>query len=201
VNFRVLEEGTANLRFSSGALLANDGYGTDILKNKGTASYTLLPRPVEAPVVEESPTPEPEVIDLGQSKPAPKATEVKKVSFEMPSLNSIFNLLLKFLSILIPLFALFFLLLHTTKRGLNNIGRLRKNVRNDLHNIDRLIEKSFDIIKEDISESIHILERARTRRKLTAEEDAIIHHLRQNLVDAEKIIHKEVLKAEKDIGD
>jgi ABC-type phosphate transport system auxiliary subunit len=82
-----------------------------------------------------------------------------------------------------------------------NIQKLRRDLRKDLHGIDRLVEKSFDILKEDISESINILERARMKRKLTAEEDAIIHRLRQNLVDAEKVIHREVLNAEKDIGD
>jgi hypothetical protein len=201
VNFRAISSGTANLKFNSGSLLANDGYGTNILKNRGTASYTINPAPAvqEQPEVnvEEASTPAPTYIDLNKPDEKVSPDESKTILVNIPPVKSIFNWLLKFLSFVIPLFALLFLLLHTTKKGVSNLRTLRK----DIHNIDRLVEKSFDIIKEDMADSIRMLERAKTKRKLTGEEDAIIRRLRQNLADAERIIHKEVLKAEKDIGD
>lgn len=207
ITFRLKVAGSASLVFSSGAVRANDGYGTDVLSSLGTATYTITPAPV-APVV---PTPEdaevvppqaeesPLILDLGNLAPNPQADE--GVSINIPPWRVIWAWTIKVFSVAIPLFALIFLLIHTTKRGVGNIRALRKDLRKDLHNIDRLVEKSFDIIKEDISESIHILERARTKRRLTAEEDAIIHRLRQNLVDAEKVIHLEVVHTEKDLGD
>ncbi len=201
INFRVLNIGTAALRFSSGQLLANDGYGTNILRTRGTASFTLSPASV-APA-EEVPS-EPGFIDLNEDEIAPPKTAepIEKTLFlNVPSWESIFGFLLKFLSVVIPLTALIFFLIHTTKRGVGNIQALRKSMRKDLHNIDRLVEKSFDLMKEDVTESIHILERARMKRRLTAEEDAIVHRLRQNLVDAERVIHQEVVHAEKDLGD
>ena len=198
VNFRATNTGNASLRFSSGSLLANDGYGTNILRTLGTAAFSINSAQAEqaSPPVEEVPFVEPDIESPETTEPAYQTPPLS-----VPSVESVWNLLLKFLSIIIPIIALIFLLIHTTKRGVDSVQKLRGVVRKDLHNIDRLVEKSFDILKEDISESIDILERARVKRKLTAEENAITHRLRQNLVDAEKIIHREVVSAEKDIGD
>ncbi|MEK7195102.1 MAG: cohesin domain-containing protein [Patescibacteria group bacterium] len=196
INFKVVGNGgPTDIRLTSGSLLANDGYGTNILKTLGTASYTLEQRqvlPTTPPAISE---PEDEEI-YAPAVTSPESKE-QKVTFEMPSWKTVFDWLIKFLSVVIPLLALGFFLVHTTKKGVSNIRTLRK----DLHSIDRLVEKSFDLLKEDISESIHILERARMKRRLTVEEDAIIHSLRQNLLDAERAIHQEVIHAEKDIGD
>ncbi len=204
INFRAIETGTATLRFSSGSLLANDGYGTNILRTRGTASYTISATPppptstVEEPPVEE---PEPYIdlnkTDIKTTKVPEPAPEENVVSFSIPSLESVYLFLLKFLSVVIPIVALIFFLIHTTKKGTANIRALRK----DLRSIDRLVEKSFVLMKEDISESIYIMEKARIKRRLTAEEDEIIHRLRQNLVDAERVIHQEVAHAEKDLSD
>ncbi|MEK7227469.1 MAG: cohesin domain-containing protein [Patescibacteria group bacterium] len=197
VNFRVVGTGSADIRLTSGSLLANDGYGTNILKNLGTASFSLEQKQeilVTPPAISESP--EPPATETSEDK-APGTT----FEFDMPSWKTLADWIIKFFSIVIPMLALGFFLVHTTKKGVGNIRSLKKNLRKDLHGIDRLIEKSFDLLKEDISDSIHILERARVKRRLTAEEDAVIHRLKQNLVDAEKIIHKEIIRSEKDIGD
>lgn len=195
INFRAVGDGVANLRFASGSLLANDGYGTNILRNRGTASYTINPASPAPEPVEEAPAPS--FIDLNEEPKRATPSDSKTISVEIPPAKTVFDSLVKFLSVVIPLVALVFFLLHTTKKGVSNLRTLRK----DIHNIDRLVEKSFDIIKEDMADSIRMLERAGGKRKLTHEEDAIIRRLRQNLADAERIIHKEVLKAEKDIGD
>ncbi|MBX4181323.1 cohesin domain-containing protein [Candidatus Parcubacteria bacterium] len=206
VNFRVIKDGTANLQFSSASILANDGYGTNILKTRGIGTFTLSGAPVSAQDEPVETSPEPTFIDLNKSSvpaPTPK-TEVSKsrtVSVEVPSLDSIVDTIIKFLSIVIPIVALIFFLIHTTKRGVGNLKGLRRTVRKDLHNLDRLVVKSFDVLKEDINDSIGILEKASTKRRLTAEENAIIRSLKQNLFDAEKMIHHEVAQAERDLGD
>jgi hypothetical protein len=205
VTFKVVGTGTANIRYSSGSILANDGYGTNILNTLVPASFTLTPKAAAPAVTQPEPEPNPGLI----SNPAPEEAPVtvtkeepkKTLSFELPSFDAVAGWVMKLLSLVIPLFALLFLLTHTWHKGVSNVRDARRNLRKDLHTLDRLVEKSFDIIKEDISDSINMLERARVKRKLTPEEDAIIHRLRQNLVDAERIIHKEVIHAEKDIGD
>ncbi|OHA96850.1 MAG: hypothetical protein A3D49_01940 [Candidatus Zambryskibacteria bacterium RIFCSPHIGHO2_02_FULL_43_37] len=199
VNFKVVGTGPADIRITSGSLLANDGYGTNVLKTLGTASFILEQKellPVTPPAVSE---PGDQEVSEPVFAPAPVPSVGPSVSFnfDLPPLTTIINWLMKFFSIVIPLVAIIFFLIHTTKKGVSNIRAVRK----DLHTIDRLVEKSFDLLKEDISESIHILERARMKRRLTAEEDAVIHSLKQNLLDAEKAIHHEVMQAEKDVGD
>lgn len=58
VTFRAKKVGTAAVRFTSGAVLANDGKGTNILASMGSASFTISPY-VEAP--KQPPKPEKKV--------------------------------------------------------------------------------------------------------------------------------------------
>lgn len=44
ISFRVKKAGTASLTFSSGAVRANDGLGTDVLQNRRSAGFTLSPQ-------------------------------------------------------------------------------------------------------------------------------------------------------------
>jgi hypothetical protein len=53
VNFKVIGTGNAIIKFNNGSILANDGEGTNILKNLNTASYTLSTLS-EPPVVLDS---------------------------------------------------------------------------------------------------------------------------------------------------
>lgn len=56
VTFKAKKIGTAQVRFSAGAVLANDGKGTNILASMGSASYTISPK-VDAPPPTERPQP------------------------------------------------------------------------------------------------------------------------------------------------
>ncbi len=59
ITFRVKAAGEANLAFSAGSILANDGEGSEILSGKGTAKYQLtkatLAEPEEDSVAAEAP--------------------------------------------------------------------------------------------------------------------------------------------------
>src|SRR3989338_3585944 len=57
VIFRVRNAGTASLIFSSGAVRANDGYGTDILQTRAQAQFSLISeeRPAPPPTEEAPP--------------------------------------------------------------------------------------------------------------------------------------------------
>lgn len=56
INFRVKDLGLANISFSSGSVLANDGKGTNILSNLGNAQFSLNPA-TTGPQASESTTP------------------------------------------------------------------------------------------------------------------------------------------------
>jgi len=57
ITFKALKPGTADLRFISGSVLANDGFGTNILKDMKGGSYVIRERIFEKPKVSYLPTP------------------------------------------------------------------------------------------------------------------------------------------------
>lgn len=75
----------------------------------------------------------------------------------------------------------------------------RSRFSKELRDVERLVDKAFVLLKEDVEDSIRLLERTRSRRKLTQEEDRLIERLRQNLRDAEGVIHDQVRKIEKEV--
>jgi hypothetical protein len=54
INFKVKAAGSASLTFSSAAILANDGLGTNILTGMGSAKYDLISTTPSQPVAEEA---------------------------------------------------------------------------------------------------------------------------------------------------
>ncbi len=105
------------------------------------------------------------------------------------------------LAIIVPIAALAFWIIFMAVRLVHKITRFRKNVRRELREIESTIEKAFDLLKEDVEDSIHLLEHAKSKRRLTEEEDKIIQRFRQNLLTAEKVIKKEIRDVEREIGD
>jgi len=109
--------------------------------------------------------------------------------------------LTKFFSITIPVFALIFLFIFLILFGLNKLRQMKRKVGRELHDVERMVDKAFSLLKEDVEDSIHLLEKTKNRRRLTEEEAVIIERFRQNLQDAEKVIHKQMKEIEHDIGE
>lgn len=82
VTFKTKKAGTANISFTSGSALANDGKGTDVLSSRGSASFTINePAPVEEkPEPERKPT---------TDKPVNKEEKTETVSGVLPPLPEI----------------------------------------------------------------------------------------------------------------
>jgi hypothetical protein len=210
VNFKVVGTGPAEVKLASGSLLANDGMGTNVLKTLGSAVFSLeqgLPQlPVTPPAITETSedtggAEAPVIIDFGKIETAQKEKKTPSLSEVWPGWGAVANGLLKFFSVVIPLLALIFFLVHTTKRGVGNIRALQRSMRKDLHGLDHFVAQSFDILREDVSDCIRILEKAKTTRRLTAEEAAIVQSLKRNLRDTENAIHQKMLKVEKELDD
>jgi hypothetical protein len=70
INFKAKKAGTAKVRFTSGAVLANDGKGTNILASMGSGSYVINPKtaspdkPADKPAAAQTPTPPKEEIKI-----------------------------------------------------------------------------------------------------------------------------------------
>ena len=132
-----------------------------------------------------------------RSEPSIEKSVLVKTGWLISTATSIMSTL----AIAIPIAALVFLFVFITLYALHKIRVVRKGIRKELHEVEHLVDKALMLLKEDIEDSIHLLEKAKNRRKLTQEEDAIIERFRQNIADAEKVIKKEIHDVERKIGD
>jgi hypothetical protein len=128
-----------------------------------------------------------------QSEPTTPKTVLVNAGF----LRSLLSGVMTFLAIAIPVLALVFVLYVVFIRGVHHVRRTRSSMRTDIHNVEHVVDKAFDLLREDVEDSIRLLERTKSKRRLTAEEDAIIERLRANLHDAEKVIHGEMRRIER----
>ncbi len=189
VTFRVLKSGNAEITFASGAVLANDGNGTDLLTTTPPASYSL----VEAPVVEEgAPTAPTTVAPIVETQPE---TPIIDTTIVRPVSSSI----LTFVAIAVPLFVLTLVIILGVMHGFHKVRLTNKKFINELRDIERVIDRAFDLLQEDVEDSIRVLERTKKRRSLTDEESEVMKKLKQNLRDAEAIVHSKVKKMEEDM--
>jgi len=125
----------------------------------------------------------------------------KSVVISTGWLISIATSIMSTLAIAIPIAALAFAFIFVTIYSLHRIRILRRGVRKEIREVENIMNRAFMLLKEDVEDSIHLLEHAKNRRKLTQEEDAIIERFRQNLADAEKVIKKEIRDVEKKLDD
>ncbi|MCK5320420.1 hypothetical protein KAJ61_03460, partial [Candidatus Parcubacteria bacterium] len=75
ITFKAKKSGKAAVRFASGAVLANDGKGTNILASMGSASYIISPK-VDAPKQDIGAKPakqEPQAVEKEYNKPIIKS--------------------------------------------------------------------------------------------------------------------------------
>jgi len=79
ITFKAKKAGTARVSFTAGAVLANDGKGTNILASMGSGSYTVSPQ-VTAPEGTVKP---------GTEKPQPVETVAKETDYNKPEITSV----------------------------------------------------------------------------------------------------------------
>lgn len=101
------------------------------------------------------------------------------------------------LSVLIPLVVLVFGLLFTLLYGWHKLSTYKKRLRKEVHQAESVLHKSFSIMRREVKESVEILERADAKRVLTKEEGKILKQFKENLIDTEKFIAKEISDIEK----
>lgn len=103
------------------------------------------------------------------------------------------------LSVAIPFVALFVLLALLLEHSQRALRRLRRKVRQEVHQAEESIGKAFDLLREDLEKQLSLLEKAKTKRDLTKEEARILTRVRKNLRTAEKYIKKEIEDIEKEV--
>ncbi|MDO8560830.1 MAG: hypothetical protein Q7R91_01280 [bacterium] len=138
-----------------------------------------------------------EVVDErgARSEPSEKVT----IAVERPAFLRIGSWAVGFLSVVIPLIALVLLLVYLAWHWWHKFATMRKRVRKEIREAEHALHKAFDLLKEAIREQIKMLEKTRTKRQLTEEEEKIIKQLRKDLDDAEKFVRKEIEDIEKEV--
>lgn len=201
VAFRMKAAGSASLVFTSGAVRANDGFGTDVLSSMGTATFTVSPAPVPVP----PPTPEPTLVSppvvetpVVETPTAPLQPFVPPEPVRIVVEENWFSRAVDLVSSvdisnsLLWLVVLVVLLASLLAYGRSRFVHLRSKVRRETYDVEKVLHHSFDTIKEDIVACVGLLERAKNRRHLTEEERAVVSLLKQHLRETERLVTKEI---------
>jgi heme exporter protein D len=104
-----------------------------------------------------------------------------------------------FLTILVPLIALIVLLILILWSAWHKFKILRKRIQKETREAEKGIQKSFDVLKDELGDCLRILRKAKTERELTNEEDKIVKQVKKALEKAESSIEKEIADIEKQI--
>ena len=97
-----------------------------------------------------------------------------------------------FFAVLIPLIALIVLIIVLVWYSWHKFLFLKKRIRKETREASSAVSDSFNLLKENVQETIKILEKTHTKRELTKEEDKILKQFKRDVEDAEKFIKKEV---------
>jgi hypothetical protein len=127
------------------------------------------------------------------SDPSEKVTIAVKPS----EIIQIGTLAVNFLAVLIPLLALIILLILLLWYARRKFFIIGDKLKKETKEAEDALHKAFILLKESVEEQIDILERTKTARELTKEEEKINKQLKKDLEDAEQYIMKE----NKDIDD
>lgn len=177
INFKVKKEGEATLKFSSGSALANDGLGTNILKDLGVAKFSFI-----APL---SPIPEvtdvPEIINENVPTDVPLESNInsyeqptqKKINFE----DLLGTELLKFVLLILLITLLILLVLLALKKSYNKAP--------NIHSI-------FEALKVTMKKEIIVFEKMRSIPEIVAEEKKVLNTLSKEIDKTEELVKREI---------
>lgn len=141
-----------------------------------------------------------EVIDARGARSLP--TEKITIAVAKSAILQIGSWAVSLLAVVIPLVALIFVLLFIIWYGWHKFASFRKKLRNlrqEVREAESALHRAFDMLKEDIREQVKLLEKTKTKRQLTKEEEKVIEQLRRDLDDAERFVRKEIEDIEKNI--
>lgn len=117
-----------------------------------------------------------------------------------PTATSIFlkigGLIINYASVALIAVLILALLVGVFWRTVRKISTLKKQVKREVGQAEDILHRSFDLLKEDVSDHIRLLLKAQTRRALTREEELFLKKFGSNLAEAEKIISKEMRNLE-----
>lgn len=131
-----------------------------------------------------------EVVDARGAKSLP--SEKITIAVAMPAILRVGSWAVSLLAVIVPLVVLIFILLFIIWYGGHKFASFRKKLKKEIREAEEALHKAIDMLKEDIRDQVKLLERARSTRELTDEEERIIDQLSRDLDVAEKSVRKEI---------
>ncbi len=130
-----------------------------------------------------------------------KSLETNPISFEVKS-NPIIKLagsVTLYTGLAVILLAVISGLAFLFYHAYGSILRMRKNLQKDVDQMGKGIHKAFDLLRDDVSDHVRILERAKSKRDLSKEEEKILVSLHESLDEAENFLAEKLDGVKKDI--
>lgn len=129
------------------------------------------------------------------SNPSNEITFVVK----QPTFIKIGSFAIGVLSILVPLLALIILFIFIILYGWYRFRMMKTRLRKEIIQAEQALHRAFDLLKEAVYEEIRMLEKIKTKRKLSEKEEEVINQLKKDLDDAEMFIKKEIKDIENEL--
>ena len=186
VQFSAKKAGAGNISFSSAAVLANDGNGTNILTGTGSADVTVAEAPPQTPVSNSTPARAPKSPTSTQATSTPASVSTTTPAILSVGASDWFTPTSILLLILILLLVTWFW--YAVRWGM--VG-LAPRSRRHAH---LLVHQQFGGLRDAVTSEIMKFEHARTKREFTKEEEVFMQKMEKMLDKAEEVIEKEIDK-------
>ena len=125
-------------------------------------------------------------------------TQAIKISVQ-PDTKTLIGKLTSTFSIMIPIVAIFIILIGIIMYGWHRILHYRERMRRRLLETRALVSKSFSILEEDADEESKILRKGRALKPLTEEEKSFVNQFKKDINSAEKTILNDLKDSDKEI--
>jgi len=109
------------------------------------------------------------------------------------------QVVVSYLTIVITIISLLLSLLMLAWYSVSKVRRLRKRLRTEVTEAEQALHESFATIKSDIKSQLKLLDKAKTKRDLTREEEKVSKQLQRTLAQAEQLVSKEIEDIEKEV--
>jgi hypothetical protein len=119
-------------------------------------------------------------------------SEPVRIAVQQPGYVRIGGIIVSFLSVLVPLFAMVLLLIATLWYGFAYLRRFRTRVQVESSEALAIVKKEFTVLRQDLNEQSEVLKSARKTKKLTKAESEMLAFMGDALTSAERRIEKEV---------
>ncbi len=138
-----------------------------------------------------------EAIDGRGAKSYP--SEQVTIVVEQLAFLKIGSLIINFLAVIIPLAILLAFLVFIIWYSWHKLFKLKKEIKKEVHEVEVVLHKAFDFLKEEMQVQIKVFEKTQTKRRLTEEEEKLVNRLKKDLDAAEKLIRKEIEDVRKEV--